>query len=215
MITISPSLLPVKPELITNYANKSIKLGVSRLHLDIIDGKFVNKFGLDSAIVQEILKKYHLDVAIDIHLMVIDPLDYIELPHYSYASKIYIHYQKDKESLTDLKNLIEKKGCEAGLVINPDDHLDPETINLFSSILVMGVVPGMSGQKMLPNTYERINLIKSLSNDQKKHITLDGGVTKAHLCTLENKVDCCVMGAAIYSQVNWEKELENILISVK
>lgn len=215
MIDISPSLLPVPSNLIINYANKTIELGAKRLHLDIIDGKFVNKYGLEDEIVDQILETCHQETHLDVHLMVTSPLDYIRKSSYIFASKIYVHLQKDIDHLVELKNAIESKGCEAGLVINPYDDIDINTLNIFSSLLIMGVVPGMSGQSMLPHTFDRINTIKSYYTDHKPHITLDGGVTKKHLLSMNGLIDCCVMGAAIYSQENWENVLSELLISVK
>ena len=215
MIDISPSLLPVQSDLILNYAKKTIELGVKRLHLDIIDGKFVDKYGLNDEIVDDLLETYHQQTHLDVHLMVASPLDYIKKSSYKFASKIYVHLQKDIDDLIDLKNAIESKGCEAGLVINPYDDINKDILDIFSSLLVMGVVPGMSGQSMLPHTFDRINIIKSYCTKHKTHITLDGGVTKEHLLSINGSIDCCVMGAAIYAQKDWIKVLSDLLISVK
>lgn len=215
MIDISPSLLPVPSDLILSYANKTIDIGVKRLHLDIIDGKFVNKFGLEDSIVDTILESHHEKTKLDVHLMVASPIEYIKKSSYTFASKVYVHLQEDIKQLLFLRDAIEAIGCEPGLVINPYDDINKDILNQFSSLLIMGVVPGMSGQKMLPHTFERIELIKSIYNTNLPHITLDGGVTSSHLATLNNFIDCCVMGAAIYSQNDWETVLSELLISVK
>ena len=99
MIEISASLLPLKIDEMVEYANETISLGVHRLHLDIIDGKFVNQKGLPDDVVKEIIHKYHSKIKIDAHLMVVDPDSYIEKEHYKYLNTIYIHHQKDQQDL--------------------------------------------------------------------------------------------------------------------
>lgn len=219
MIEISPSLLPLANDVMFEYANKAVELGVPRLHLDIIDGQFVNKHGLPDDIVKTVLENFHHAVNVDVHLMVKDPLTYILKPYYALSSKIYVHIQNDKAYEQSLYETIHAIGCEPGLVISPDEAID-HTLDTehFKSILMMGVVPGLSGQAMLPNTLPRIQQLKTLINQASNdnyHITLDGGVTKQHLLQLNGQIDCCVMGAAIFNHPDWESELNKLLIAVK
>ena len=154
MIEVSPSLLPLSNDTMVECAEKVIELGVPRLHLDIIDGKFVNKHGLPNNIVKTLLEKLHHRVNIDVHLMVTNPMTFIQEPHYRFASKIYIHIQPDKKIQNKLHQNIVDIGCEPGIVINPNESIDKQIdFAKFMSVLIMGVVPGLSGQKMLPNTF--------------------------------------------------------------
>ena len=217
MIEISASLLPLKIDEMVEYANETISLGVHRLHLDIIDGKFVNQKGLPDDVVKEIIHKYHSKIKIDAHLMVVDPNSYIEKEHYKYLNTIYIHHQKDQQALKQLKNKISALGCQPGLVINPDEPIISEENKYFNDLLIMGVVPGLSGQKMLPNTYDRLKVLNTHYQQSlnKPHITLDGGVTASDLDQLNGQLNCCVMGSAIFDKVNWQNNLKQMLVSVK
>lgn len=217
MIEISASLLPVKVDEIVDKANISIKLGIHRLHIDVIDGKFVNQYGLSNEIVSKLLKIYGTKLPIDVHLMVNDPLNYIRIPEYKYANTIYVHKQNTMQELNQLSEEIINIKCTPGVVINPNETINLDVINDFSAVLMMGVVPGLSGQSMLPKTFDKLEELKSLmrTHHLTHHITLDGGVTKQHLESADGLVDCCVMGAAIYNQENWENNLSDILIAVK
>lgn len=220
MIEISPSLLPVAKEHMLSYAEEAIAAGITSLHLDIIDGKFVNQYGLPDDIVQTILEQYHDQIDIHVHLMVNDPLTFIKQPHYRHASKIYVHSQADKQYEYILYKTILDIGCEPGIVINPNEAIDDRIdFNHFHAILLMGVVPGLSGQKILPDTITRIKTLRQFllktQPSHKYHLTLDGGVTKSILFDLNNQIDCCVMGAAIFNVPNWISELKQLLITMK
>ena len=214
MISISPSLLPLPTSEIMSAAEKAIELGIERLHLDVIDGQFVNKYGLADDIMSLLLKNFGSDCKLDVHLMVNDPVSYIKKDHYQYASTIYIHQQQDHASHQTISDIILNQGSAPGLVINHNESINSDLINDYEYLLVMGVVPGLSGQTMLPNTYPKLKQLTDVKQNKKRHITLDGGVKESDLSKLSGMIDCVVMGSAIFNHTNWPQYLESLL-SVK
>ena len=161
-------------------------------HLDIMDGVFVPNITFGTPILEifDSLGKKHLDM----HLMIINPEKYIEKFAGLGADTITVHY----EACDDLKKIIgdiKKLGVKAGLAINPDtdvsllDHL-LEEIDL---VCLMSVFPGFSGQKFIPETFQRLKKLKQMINKKNTNtlIQIDGGVS------LDNAHELVSLGADI------------------
>lgn len=213
-IEISPSLLSIREQPLEGIVESLINLGIKRIHLDVIDGKFCPYFGLDMAVVHKLLNLYGSHCAMDVHLMVKGPETYISHPSFKHANTIYIHHQATPEDQEALFNQIQALGVTPGYVINPEES--SETLDdRFNAYLVMGVVPGRGGQARIPGSTEKAFGIKA--QHPNKHVTLDGGVDEALIlkCHEQQTLDCCVMGNAIFKHADWQAYLKNLLDSMK
>ena len=147
-------------------------------HLDIMDGVFVPNITFGTPIL-EVFKKYatkHLDA----HLMIVNPENYIEKFASLGANTITVHYEAC-DNLQNTINQIKKLNVKAGVAINPDTDVSvlDSLINEIDLICLMSVFPGFSGQKFIPDTFERLEKLKKIITDKNSQalIQIDGGVS--------------------------------------
>ncbi len=147
-------------------------------HLDVMDGVFVPNITFGTPIL-EVFKKYatkHLDA----HLMIVNPENYIEKFASLGANTITVHYEAC-DNLQNTINQIKKLNVKAGVAINPDTDVSVlySLINEIDLICLMSVFPGFSGQKFIPDTFERLEKLKKIITDKKSQalIQIDGGVS--------------------------------------
>tara|TARA_Y100000768_G_scaffold383392_1_gene365426 strand:- start:2477 stop:3133 length:657 start_codon:yes stop_codon:yes gene_type:complete len=161
-------------------------------HLDVMDGVFVPNITFGSPILK-IFKKF-AKKPLDIHLMIINPENYIE-KFSSYNPKILTFHLEATKNIRLTLNKIKKFNINAGLAINPDtpiNDLEPY-INEVSMVCLMGVFPGFSGQKFIKKTLMRLKELKKLIEKKKSKalIQIDGGVD------LTNTKELSILGANI------------------
>lgn len=186
-------------------------------HIDIMDGKFVEK---DTT---KLMKDYsntikHIsNIPLDVHLMVEDAKKYIEEYVALEPSIITFHYEscKSDDEVIELIKLIRESGVKPAISIKPNTKA--EKINKFLSlvhmILVMTVEPGKGGQKLIPETLEKVKEIKKYieKNNLDTYIEVDGGVNKETIGKVkEAKVDIAVAGSSIISSSDLKKAIEDL-----
>lgn len=148
--------------------------GLDYIHVDVFDGKFC-KNKQDNLDCFETLKKF-TDVPIIAHLMVIDPINYVEkIISNVDILEFHIEARGDKKEIINKIRTYEKN---VGIVLNPDTQvfeLKPylEEVDV---VLVMSVVPGYSGQAFLPQTFGKVEELASYKDKYGFKIEVDGGV---------------------------------------
>ena len=147
-------------------------------HLDIMDGVFVPNITFGTPIL-EVFKEYatkHLDA----HLMIVNPENYIEKFASLGANTITVHYEAC-DNLQNTLNQIKKLNVKAGVAINPDTDVSvlDSFVNEIDLICLMSVFPGFSGQKFIPETFERLEKLKKIITEKNSQamIQIDGGVS--------------------------------------
>ena len=147
-------------------------------YLDVMDGVFVPNITFGTPIL-EVFKKCatkHLDA----HLMIVNPENYIEKFASLGANTITVHYEAC-DNLQNTINQIKKLNVKAGVAINPDTDVSVlySLINEIDLICLMSVFPGFSGQKFIPDTFERLEKLKKIITDKNSQamIQIDGGVS--------------------------------------
>ena len=137
------------------------------IHLDVMDGKYVSNKTLPFKEMKHIYE--FTDKRLDVHLMVNTPSSFIK--DYASLNTEYISIHLDtKEALVSNLKLIKSYGIKAGIVLNPNDDVSMIVPYLpyIDLILVMGVVPGRSGQKYISNTTEKLKELNVLKKEYKK-----------------------------------------------
>ena len=157
--------------------------GVDCLHLDFMDGRFVDNFGLDYSIMQTIARLVLLPL--DCHLMVEAPERFIDRTARAGAAYITIHYEATHHVQKALRQ-IRDAGIKAGIALNPatpiaclDYILDDVDL-----VTVMTVNPGAAGQSLIPSTIRKIADVRRLlqqSGHENVAIQVDGNVSFAHI----------------------------------
>lgn len=183
------------------------------IHIDIMDGKFVdNKTWTTSEV-----KKFtsYSSLPLEVHLMVKNPLKYIEEYALMNTSIIIFHYEAVKD-INEMINIIKSYGLKVGIAINPQTDTDVlyPYLNLIDEVLIMSVHPGKSGQTFIEESLEKISNIKNyiIENNYKTIVSVDGGINDetGTLCK-EAGVDELVSASFIHKDIiNNIKILKNI-----
>ena len=171
---IVPAILEKEREMIEQKVRSARENGLNMVQIDIADGKFVpnttyNNFSFIGK----------LDIGIEAHLMVVDPLEKMEiLKKHDNTKKVIIH--REALSANEISKLIRKKE-KSGIAINPATRLE-DTYDLIANgviehILFMGVTPGFSGKKFQESVLDKIRLF---NHKIRSGITsaVDGGVNE-------------------------------------
>ena len=196
MIKISPSLLAADFSVLRDevYAVRDADF----LHLDVMDGHFVPNLTIGSCVVASL--RPHTKLIFDTHLMIDNPLQYIEPFAKSGSDYITVHTEQP-DDITDCISLIRRCGKKAGLSISPDTGISVLVpyLDKISMITVMGVYPGFGGQKFIASTYEKIRGISQMIAGSDILLSVDGGVTLENIAALkEAGITVAVAGSAVF-----------------
>jgi len=192
------------------------KEGMSFVHIDVMDGHFVPNITIGPLVCNSIAKNFpHLKL--DVHLMIEEPMRYIDA--FAQCNPYVIYFHLEAENHADrLVNYIKSKGVKAGISINPStpvsllEHLLP----IVDGVLVMSVNPGFGGQKFIPYTKNKIKLLNNIRKAQGYgyFIAVDGGVNKENIKELSDLgCNLFVAGSSVFKGdiVKNFKEMNNIL----
>ncbi len=174
---------------------------VEWLHFDVMDGHFVPNISFGPDILKAFKKATNL--YLDVHLMISDPLFYLESFYKSGASGITFHYEalnSDEECLK-LIGEIKKLGLKAGMSIKPntDVRVLDKFLNDLDVILIMSVEPGFGGQKFMDSAYDKISYLQKFKSNYHYLIEVDGGVNDANAQRLkEIGTDIIVAGSFVF-----------------
>ncbi len=176
----------------TDIVKKIDNTSCDFIHLDIMDGKFVENKTWTYSEVKKIVS--YSNKKLDVHLMVEKPEKYIEDYALLNTDRITFHIEavKDVEEMIDL---ISNYGLKVGIAINPDTKVEEvfPYLSKIDQVLVMGVYPGKSGQSFIEETKDRIKTIKDeiIKNNLKTELSVDGGIN------LETAQECVNAGVDI------------------
>ena len=217
MVEISTSILSVEEEnsIKTFYNLETAK--TDYFHIDAMDGKFVknNTSNLMLKYAENI--KQISNLPLDVHLMVKDVDNFIEQYIPLMPSFITVHYEvfENKEDLLKVINKIKQNGIKCGLSIKPNTKIEEiyEYLPYIHMCLIMTVEPGKGGQKLIPETIEKIDKLKKYitQNNIDIYIEADGGI---NLDTIEDLkqagIDIAVVGNAIIKSDNFKNTIDNL-----
>ena len=207
-LMITASTHPAKNNILeyVDYLQKN-NINIGMLHVDIMDGVFVEDKTFDYEMVKEISKQ--TTIPLDCHLMIKEPSEIIDKYIDAGANIVTVHYEafENKKDLLKTLKHIRKAGCLAGISINPKTRPSEiaQYIDFIDMILVMSVEPGKSGQKFIVDTINKISVIKDMIksiNDRKILIEVDGGINIDTINYVKNLVDMVVCGSALYNSTD-------------
>ncbi len=188
--------------------------GVDYLHFDVMDGHFVNNISFGSYVLNCI--KDSTSLIKDVHLMITDPnkyyLDFVKAG----ADIITFHYEAIKEEeIIPLIRKIKDSNVKVGLSIKPSTSVEEikEFLPFLDLVLVMSVEPGFGGQKFIPNSLNKINLLNKLKeeNHYSYLIEVDGGINDETASdVIKNGVDILVSGSYIFKSKNRKESISKL-----
>lgn len=173
-------------------------------HIDVMDGVFVPNISFGFPVLKAISK--HANKTIDVHLMIVNPDQYVEEFAKCGADILTVHY----EACTHLHRtiqLIQSHGMKAGVALNPHTNVDvlENVIEDLDLVLIMSVNPGFGGQKFIQNAINKVAQTKSLieRTNSQAIIEVDGGVNlETGKQLVDAGADALVAGSFVFGSVN-------------
>ncbi len=174
---VSPSLLSCDFANIQRDVEMLNNSQADWLHIDVMDGVFVPNISFGLPVVEAM--KRHAKKPLDVHLMIVNPDQYIADFKKVGADYLTVHY----EACTHLHRtiqLIHQHDMKAGVALNPHTPIEvlSEIICDLDLVLIMSVNPGFGGQKFIPQAVQKVKKLKNLiqQSGSKALIEIDGGV---------------------------------------
>ena len=176
---ISASFLACDFSDLTKEISKAEKSGVDWIHYDVMDGVFVRNISFGEPVLKSISPI--IDLPIDAHLMIIDPIRYIDNYANLGVQGITFHYEAAK----DIQAVIDKirsRGLKVGMAIKPATQVKQilPYLHEIDMILVMTVEPGFGGQVFLPETLDKVREVSEYikKRDLDVMVQVDGGINR-------------------------------------
>ena len=200
MLIISPSVLAADFTNLGEEVKKAELAGATYIHLDIMDGVFVPNISFGMPVIESLRKKSSL--VFDVHLMITEPERYIDRFAEVGADLITIHYESTKNP-AEVLHAIRAKGLRAAIALKPATPAEVvyPLLKELDMVLVMTVEPGFGGQKMIPETVEKVRQIRTyaVENGIDVDIQVDGGINADNLKLVTSAgANVIVAGSAIF-----------------
>ena len=148
--------------------------GLDYIHVDVADGKFTSVRYLNIDVFRILHENFSIPIIA--HMMVSDPSNYIDkIIDYIHIFTFHYEIKGDKKTLiNELKN----RNKKVGLAIDPNTKITEITpyLDLIDLVLVMSVYPGESGQKFIPNSIEKLEVLAKLKKNYDFIVDIDGGI---------------------------------------
>ena len=192
MNCLSPSILAGDFSRLGEQIHELDEAGAQYVHIDVMDGMFVPSISFGMPLMKSI--RPCTDRIFDVHLMIEEPVRYIDDFAEAGADLITVHAEACKH-LDRTIEAIKEKGLLAGVAINPATPLSAIewVLPKVDMVLIMTVNPGFGGQKLIPYTLDKVRALRAMIEkaDLKTDIEVDGGIN------LENVTEAMDAGANI------------------
>ena len=218
---VSASILSVKKEnCIQTFYNLETS-GINYFHIDVMDGDFVENN--TTKIMTEYTEYLNTitNIPLDVHLMVKDVMAYVKSYLIFEPRSITMHYEaaKSEKELLEWIQYIKEQNCKVGVSIKPNTSIENifEFLPYIHTVLVMTVEPGKGGQKLIPETIEKIKKLKKYlqENHLEVEIEADGGINENNVKELkEAGCDIVVAGTSIVSSNNYKETVKKLKVEV-
>ena len=197
---LSPSILSADFCNLEEGIRQTEENGAVYLHFDVMDGVFVPSISFGMPVLASI--KPAVKQVIDTHLMITEPIRYVEAFAEAGADILTVHYESCKDIRATLDK-IKACGMKTGLAISPDTPVEvlKEFLGEVDMFLVMTVHPGFGGQKFIHSSLDKIRRLREMREERGYAflIEVDGGVTAENAKAIcEAGADILVAGSALF-----------------
>lgn len=204
MIKISPSILASDFANLGRDVASVEKGGAEYLHIDVMDGVFVPNISIGPSVQKAIRKQSKM--VFDTHLMIVDPIRYVEEFYKCGSDIITVHYESC-DNIEETLDKIHSLGIKAGLTIKPKTPVSVivPLIGKFDMLLIMSVEPGFGGQKFIPESLDKIRDARAIFDKKgiEMDIEVDGGINADNIgAVVEAGANVIVAGSSVFKSDN-------------
>lgn len=211
-LRIAPSMLSADLLRLADQARLVLDAGADWLHVDVMDGRFVPNLTFGANMIGALRKL--TDKPIDVHLMVVEPENYIDpfadagASVFTFHPEATIHAQRQLEA-------IKKRGMLAGIALNPGTpvgYVDELAADL-DLVLVMTVNPGFGGQSYIPASDDKIRRVRSImsARGSQAFLEVDGGISAKTIARARAAgADTFVAGNAVFGAADPAREVKEL-----
>ena len=181
-------------------------------HIDVMDGVFVPNISFGMPVIKAIKK--HANKTMDVHLMIVNPDQYIPTFKEIGADVLTVHYEACTHLHRTLQN-IKNHDMLAGVALNPHTPVSllSDVIKDIDVVCIMSVNPGFGGQSFIDNTYDKVRELKAMivAKNAITKIEIDGGVNANNAPKLvEAGADILVAGSFVFKSENPIQTIEGL-----
>ena len=210
MVELSPSVLACNFSHLQEDLNQLKNTAVKYLHLDIMDGIFVPNISFGFGVIKDIREAN--DFIFDTHLMIEEPIRYIDKLKEVGADLVTVHYEACKDLKATIDYIKDKK-MKVGLSLKPKTDVDLLIPYLkdIDLVLVMSVEPGFGGQSFMEDSLDKVKKLRTYIDDNKTNtlIEIDGGIKTSNLKkVVAYGVDIVVSGSDIFGKVDIKSQVD-------
>ncbi|MGH7569943.1 MAG: ribulose-phosphate 3-epimerase [Gemmatimonadales bacterium] len=199
-IRIAPSVLSADLVRLADQVRQVLDGGADWLHVDVMDGRFVPNLTFGAGMIAAL--RQLTDKPIDVHLMVVEPEQFIA-PFADAGASVFTFHPEATRHVQRQLAAVREQGMLAGLALNPASPLAlvEEVLDDLDLLLLMTVNPGFDGQSYLPGSTEKIRRAHSLltANGSRAFLEVDGGITAQTIAAAHAAgADTFVAGHAVF-----------------
>lgn len=210
-VLVAPSLLAADFAQLAGEIRRVEEAGADWIHLDIMDGHFVDNISFGPAVVAMVRQQTALPL--DVHLMIEHPDHYVPRFVEAGANSITVHVESEsKHDVAETLRSIRASGCRAGLTLNPAtpfELLEPHLASI-DLLLIMTVHPGFGGQSFRPEMMEKVRRGREWQHGHNAalDIEVDGGITAGTAkISVENGANVLVAGTSIFKAKDYRSAI--------
>lgn len=197
---LAPSILSADFTRLGEEMRLTEKCGAKYIHFDVMDGIFVPNisFGIP------VLKSIHqaTDQVMDVHLMITEPIRYVEEFAKAGADLITIHYEACEDVAATIEK-IRESGKKVGVSVKPATPVSvlEAFLEKIDMVLIMSVEPGFGGQKFMPEALDKVREVRRMAEEKgmELDIQVDGGIGTDNVAeVLDAGANVIVAGSAVF-----------------
>ena len=213
MNILAPSILSIDFNNMGRDIGRLLESGIEYIHVDVMDGMFVHNISFGPPVIK-CVREAAGDAKLDVHLMIEEPIRYIDTFKKCGADMLTVHAEAAVH-LDRTINAIREAGMRPAVAVNPATsiHVLDDILPLLDMVLIMTVNPGYGGQELIPYTLDKVRALKKEidSRGLNVDIEVDGGVTADNISeVIKAGANVIVAGSSVFKGGNIEENVKEL-----